>query len=83
MRTTITLEDDVEALLKRAQAELKQSPKQIINEALRDGLPNLTKEKRAVKRKFVTKSVSLGACLLPNLDNVAEILAITEGDKFR
>jgi len=38
MRTTVTLESDVEALLKKAMRERDASFKQVLNDALREGL---------------------------------------------
>jgi hypothetical protein len=38
----------------------------------------------AKKRKvFQTRSVDLGSCRAPNVDNVAEVLAVAEGESFR
>ena len=38
MRTTVTLDPDVEALLRRAARERNESFKQVLNAAIRDGL---------------------------------------------
>jgi hypothetical protein len=58
MRTTVTLDADVERALKSVSKERGVSFKQAINEAIRNGL--LKPEKRA-KRRFVQKTYSLGA----------------------
>ena len=82
MRTTLTLEDDVAAQIERLRKRRGESLKDLINEALREGL----KQMAAPPRKhapFRTKSVDLGRCLLGNVDNVAEVLAVAEGESFR
>jgi hypothetical protein len=82
MRTTITLDDDVAKQLNQARRFRKASLKEIINEALRHGL--LSMAAPAVRRRrFETKSVDLGECLIGNIDDVAEALAVAEGEDFR
>ena len=80
MRTTLTLEDDVAVLLAHRQDELKQSLKDAVNEALRRGLAEGVREAAPVP--YSTPTVSLGRPLLTNLDKVAEVLAIAEGEGF-
>jgi hypothetical protein len=81
MRTTLTLDDDVATVLERLRKARGESLKDLVNEALREGLKRLEAPRR--KRKpFRTESVDLGACLLGNVDNVAEILAVTEGELY-
>ena len=82
MRTTLTLDADVAALLKRAQARRKEPVRKIVNEALRDGLARMMVDRPKTK-PFKTRSVDLGPCLFGNLDNVAEVLAVSEGEAFR
>jgi len=81
MRTTLTLDDDNAVLLKRLCEERQISLKTLVNEALRVGLRQL--EASAQAPKFRTDSVSVGRCLLPNLDDVAEALSLAEGESFR
>jgi hypothetical protein len=58
MRTTVTLEPDVERLLKTAMRERGTSFKQALNQAVRDGLL----EKRQPRRKkFVQQTFHMGA----------------------
>lgn len=82
MRTTLTLDDDVAAKIERLRKTRNQGLKDLVNEALREGLKHLSAPppKRA---PFRTKSVDLGRCLLGNVDNVAEVVAIAEGEHFR
>jgi hypothetical protein len=78
MRTTLTLDDDVAAMLKRVRRERKAGLKQAVNAALREGLPRMI-ESPANRPKFETPVLNLGQCLLPNLDNIAEVLETIEG----
>jgi predicted DNA-binding ribbon-helix-helix protein len=82
MRTTITLEDDVAASLKRLGKQRGLKFKTLVNHALREGIKSLTgpTKKRSV---FRTRSVNLGSCRAGNVDNVAEVLAVAEGESFK
>ena len=81
VRTTLTLDDDVAALLDRVRKQRKAGLKTVINEALRRGLVSLSKPSK--RGNFQTEAVSLGVCHLPNLDNIAEVLAVAESEGFR
>ena len=82
MRTTITLEDDVVASLKRLGKGRGLKFKDLVNLALREGVKNLTTPTK--KRKvFQTRSVDLGPSRSANVDNIAEVLAVAEGESFR
>jgi hypothetical protein len=54
MRTTVTLDPDVQSLLKRAMRERDLSFKQALNDAVRSGLepPAAAKSARFVQRSF-------------------------------
>ena len=82
MRTTLTIDDDVAVLLERVRKSRKTGLKSIVNDALRQGLKEMTKPHKA-KRPYRTQSVSLGRCLVGNIDNVAEVLAVSEGEGFK
>lgn len=82
MRTTLTLDDDVAALLKRVLARRREALKTVINEALRHGLRQMGAP-RGRREVYRTPSVDTGRCLLPNVDDVAEVLSIAEGDWHR
>lgn len=82
MRTTLTLDDDVARLLEQVRRKRGGTLKQVVNEALREGLTRLASPRRPQKRHR-TKPVSLGRCLVGNVDDVAEALAVAEGDDFR
>ena len=82
MRTTITLDKDVAVVVERLRRTRNQTLKEVINQALREGLKRMSApaEKRAV---FRTRSVDLGRCLVGSVDDVAEVLAIAEGESFK
>jgi hypothetical protein len=82
MRTTLTLDPDVAALLERARAIRGASLKDIVNEGLRRGLKPMLEPAEPVE-PFRTTAVSLGRCLIGDLDNVAESLTVAEGEDFR
>ena len=82
MRTTLTLEDDVAVRLERLRQERGTAMKDIVNEALRRGMDQLS-AKRTSKEPFRTRAVSLGTPGLASLDNIGEVLALIEGDRRR
>lgn len=82
MRTTLTLDPDVATLLKETVRARDTSLKEVVNEALREALPRLGKAP-AGRRRYRVRPVSLGRCLLGSLDDVADVLAVAEGDRFR
>jgi hypothetical protein len=82
MRTTLTIDDDVAAALERIRKTRKLGYKALVNEALRQGLKEMTRPPRALK-PYKTKSVSLGRCFVRGLDEISEALAIAEGEDFR
>ena len=71
MRTTVTLDPDVEALLQKAMRERGESFKQVLNAAIRDGLASARRKpaKQFKQRTFdmgrpvvdLTKALSLAA----------------------
>jgi len=84
MRTTITLEEDVAALLRQLRRRSNKSLKELVNAALREGLPRLMEEPKAKDRpRFRVRPLQVGKCRLPALDDVAEALAAAEGEAFR
>lgn len=81
MRTTLTLDDDVAALLKRVAAKHKGSFKEVVNQALRLGLTTVTAQ--PPRAAFHTTGFDLGPSLVGSLDNVEEVLARVEGEDHR
>jgi hypothetical protein len=82
MRTTLSLDDDVAALIEKIRKAKDASLKEIVNAALREGLVRMVKAP-APRKKFRTAVHSSGRCYLQNLDNTAEVLAIAEGEQFK
>jgi hypothetical protein len=72
MRTTLSLDDDLAILLEQMRKARDTTFKQLVNEALREGLARLSSPPQA--RAFRTRPVDLGNCYYPNLDNVWEVL---------
>jgi len=82
MRTTLTLDDDVATTLHRLRERRNLSLKGAVNEALRRGLREM-EEGEPTREVYSTAPVSLGGCLIGALDDVAEALAVAEGEDFR
>jgi len=81
MRTTLTLDEDVAVELERLRATRNRSLKQLANEALRLGLRVMAGPPKK-REPFRTKTVSI-RCRLPNVDNIAEVLNIAEGEDHK
>jgi hypothetical protein len=82
MRTTLTLDDDVAALLQRVQAKRKAGLKEVVNAALRTGLIAMSAPPEN-RIPFRTKTLVNGPRSLPNIDNIAEVLAVLEGEDHK
>jgi predicted transcriptional regulator len=82
MRTTLTLDDDVAAAIERLRRARDASLKDIVNEALRRGLVELTKHPKQ-REPFQTQVVALGRLRLASIDNVSESLAVAEAEAFK
>lgn len=83
MRTTLTIEDDVAAELERLRKSREASFKDVVNEALRLGLKEITTRPRRPRKLHRTRSVSLGRCNTGSIDNIADALAVAEGESYR
>jgi Ribbon-helix-helix protein, copG family len=77
METTLTIDDDVAAELERLRRKRNASLNDIVNEALRQGLRDMATPAKP-RKPFRTMSVDLGTPLLPNIDNIGEVLSIIE-----
>ena len=82
MRTTLTIDDDVAVVLERLRRERDAGLKDLVNEALRRGLRDMG-ERPKQREPFRTRSVALGRVRIADIDNIAEALAIAEGEGFR
>ena len=81
MRTTLTLEPDVVAMIDQLQKDQGGSLKGIVNQALRSGLQSMLIPP-PTRDWFQTREVDLGRCRLGSLDDVADVLAMGEGEGF-
>jgi hypothetical protein len=82
MRTTLTIDDDVAAVLERLRRSRDASLKQLINEALRRGLKEMSG--RPKRREPVrTRSVALGRVRIAGIDNIGEALALSEDEPYK
>lgn len=82
MRTTLTLDDDVAAALERLRKARDASLKDIVNDALRRGLSDLTTRPKR-RESFQTQGVALGRLRLASIDDISESLAVAEGEAFK
>jgi len=81
MRTTLTLEPDVAALVKKAMKARKASLKEVVNDAIRAALTApVVGEKEA---EYVLPSFRSGGLRVPNLDDVSAALEDAEGPWHR
>ena len=81
MRTTLTLDDDVAAILERLRKSRDTSLEDLVNEALRRGLKDMiSRTKRRVRLQ--TRSVALGRLRIASLDNIGEALRCCRGRGF-
>ena len=78
--TTLSLDDDVAAVLEHVREASGSTLKEVVNSALHEGLGKLSAPP-ARPRRFRTKAVDCGKCYL--LDNIAEVLAAAEGESFK
>jgi hypothetical protein len=82
MRTTLSLDEDVAVLIQRLRQSRKAGLKRVVNEALRLGLRQMAAPPKR-RKPYRIKPLPAGRCLIPNLDNIAEALAVAEGEAFR
>jgi hypothetical protein len=76
MRTTITLEPDVDAAVRRLMRERGFSFKQAVNEAIRAGLPG-----RSRKGAFRTRTHDMGVPQVP-IDKALRLAAALEDEEL-
>lgn len=82
MRTTLTLDEDVAALLERVRKSRRAGLKDTVNEALRYGLRQMIAPPKR-RRPYRTPSTDLGPSLIGSLDNIGQVLEIAEGSGHR
>ena len=76
MRTTVTLDDDTLALIKRRMAEQGTSFKQALNDAIRDGAAH-----RPTPSAFATRTADLGVPSV-SLDRALQLAAELEDEEL-
>lgn len=81
MRTTIVIDNDVSLQIERIAESQNRTKKEVIGELLRKGLA--AKPAPGKIKQFETKTVDLGKCRFPNMDNISEILAVAEGESSK
>ena len=82
MRTTLTLEPDVAVMLAEYRRRHALGLKEAVNEVLRRGLTAVMPQ-RSPGRPFKTEAIDHGRALVPNADDVAEILEHLREDLLR
>ena len=85
MRTTLTIDPDVSEQINALKYSEPVGMKELINNLLRLGLIAFEAQKPGKKRskESYTQAMSLGKSALNSLDDVSEVLALSEGDDFR
>ncbi len=83
MRTTLTLDDDVAAALKRAQASSGASFKAVVNETLRKGLVNGASKPKKRPRRAVILPIDMGKTLGHRVDKTWDLVEFLEGPNFK
>ena len=78
----MTIDEDVAVQLERLRRTRNSGLKQIVNEVLRRGLGQMASPEE-YRKPHQTKTVSLGRCLIGDIDAVAETLAIADGQTLR
>lgn len=81
MRTTLTIDDDVAVQLEKLRRSRDASLKDLVNEALRRGLRDMSAPARP-RKPFRTRTYNIGRQLI-DIDNVAEAIAHAEGDDYK
>jgi hypothetical protein len=77
VRTTLTLDDDIAALLKKEARQSGEPFKQLVNRYLRRGL---TAPKQAPTKRFKVKAKNLG---LPHFEKTEQYIEFLEGPDHR
>jgi hypothetical protein len=81
MRTTLTIEPDVAEKAKRAMQLTGMTFKDLVNEALRRGIDQVSAPKPV--RPYRTRARPLGLKRGLSYDNIAELLAQTDKEDYR
>jgi hypothetical protein len=82
MKETLIIDDAVLAALEQFRRDRNATLEEVVNEALRLGLRQMEAQPKP-RMPFRTMSVDCGAPLIGNIDNVAEVLAVIEGEDYK
>jgi len=78
----LTIDDDVAVQLERVRRARNASRRDVVNDALRRGLKEMTGRAKP-RARFRTQSVDLGRLRIGSLDSISDALAIGEGEGYR
>jgi hypothetical protein len=81
-RTTLTLDPDVAAELESRRRKRGTTLKAEVNDLLRAGLSRVS-EPAVPAQRFETAVLPLGKPLVESFDDIAEVLALAEGEEHR
>ena len=81
MRMTLTIDEDVAAQIERLRRKRNASLKQVVNDTLRNGL-RAQEAPPKPRKPFRMKTFDGGETLIP-IDNVAETIALLEGEDYK
>lgn len=79
MRTTVTLDPDVERLIRSAMRERGASFKEALNQAVREGLQT---KRRSRTRKFVQQTFDMGATQFFRWDKALAVAEAMEDEEI-
>lgn len=79
MRTTLSLDDDVAAEIRRLRKARRAGLKELVNEALRLGLAKMQEE--PARRAFRLETISAGKALVADVDCISRVLDELEGPR--
>ena len=83
MRTTLTIDDDNAVALDRLVRQRADSLKNVVNEALRRGLREMTAPATPRRKRSYTRPVDAGECQIGNIDCIGEIIGMLDDEKYR
>lgn len=81
MRISISLDDDVAALVGLILKIRNTTMKLLVNEALRHGLQRICEPR--IPTAFRTQAIDLGKCYFPNFDKTWEVIAEADGTSYK
>lgn len=79
----MTLDDDLAVRLEEQRAQRGLTFKEVLNDALRRGLAAADEQAPGPAGAHTTRPLPLGRRLVGDMDNVAEALAVADGEAFR